>query len=241
MPAAPPAPIRKARWKSKSATTPPQTKRCRSKSTWGRILFDSKLSARPAARTTLTHPLAHELPGWHTGTVRRLGPANALEADDSRPLVVEVRRAARYGLVTRQPARQRPSSSYFIERALAPAPVEPRSLATSESEPSVVRIDPQQLELDALAPVDLLLLDHPGKLSRESLGLIASLVRRGKNLLYVASEPVDASNLAVLAEAASSDWQLAVQFVPRSSTPGPHAAHLERSSPQRAAFFGLRR
>ena len=45
------------------------------------------------------------------------------------------------------------------------------------------------------------MLDHPGRLPAESIKLLASLLRRGRPVLYVAAEPADATNLGVLADA----------------------------------------
>ena len=50
---------------------------------------------------------------------------DALAADDVRPFVLEVRPAPTYALITRQSAEQRPSSSYYLERALSAAAPRP--------------------------------------------------------------------------------------------------------------------
>ncbi len=61
------------------------------------------------------------------------------------------------------------------------------------------------------------MIDHSGKLSSESVKLIAGMLRRGRGLLYVASEPVDATNLKMLAESAGSDLKMPVEFSPPSA------------------------
>ena len=60
----------------------------------------------------------------------------------------------------------------------------------------------------------MIVLDHPGKLAPTDAEEIAALVRRGKGLLYIAAEPIDAVNLALLARAADNDWKLPVTFAP---------------------------
>jgi hypothetical protein len=77
-----------------------------------------------------------------------------------------------------------------------------------------VRIDPAHLDREALAPADLIVLDHPGKLSPEAVNLLVALVQRGRPLLYVAAEPVDATNLRLLGDAAGSALQMPVEFMP---------------------------
>jgi len=62
-------------------------------------------------------------------------------------------------------------------------------------------------------------LDHPGKLPSETIGLLASLIARGKAVLYVAAEPVDASNLKLLVEAAGPALKMPVEFVPPTGAP----------------------
>src|SRR6185436_10172659 len=78
----------------------------------------------------------------------------------------------------------------------------------------VQRVDPKNLDKNDVAGADLIVLEHPGKLSQESINLLAALLRRGRAILYIAAEPVDASNLKILAGAAGSDMQMPVEFVP---------------------------
>ena len=68
----------------------------------------------------------------------------------------------------------------------------------------IKRVDPSRAGNDALLAADLLLLDHPGKLSDEIVQLLASLLHRGRGVLYVVTEPADAVNLKRLAQAAGS-------------------------------------
>jgi hypothetical protein len=160
-------------------------------------------------RTTLTDQLRRRQEGWLSGQARLLGVDDALAADNSRPLVVQVRPKPAYVLVTRQPSRLRPSSSHFLECALVPD-----ARMGDKAAASLTRVDPAQLDRRVLAPATLIVLDHPGRLSREAIGLLAGLMRRGRPILYVASEPIDAGNLKRLAEAAGSGLQMPVEFTP---------------------------
>jgi hypothetical protein len=168
--------------------------------------------------------------GWQGGEARLLGVDDALKADDARPFVLNVRPGVVYLLVTREPAGELASSSYYVERALAPGgkgvrftlPTRPEgSFAQNEPDPfsgrgteKVLRVRPGQLDQETLAPADLVVLDHPGKLSAEAIGMLASLIARGKAVFYVAAEPVDASNLKLLVEAAGPALKMPVEFVP---------------------------
>src|SRR5207247_2079323 len=46
------------------------------------------------------------------------------------------------------------------------------------------------------------------------INLVAALLQRGKSVLYVAAEPVDAGNLKMLGDAAGSDLKMPVEFAP---------------------------
>jgi len=159
--------------------------------------------------TTLTEDIALRTTGWQWGEARLVGVDDALQADNVRPLVVQIRDRPVYALVTRQPASLRPSSSHFLECALVPD----KHLGEKASA-DVTRIDPAAMDRQSLAPADLVLLDHCGKLAEENIHLLADLMRRGRPIVYVAAETIDATNLQRLAEAAGGGLQLPVRFTP---------------------------
>ena len=78
----------------------------------------------------------------------------------------------------------------------------------------LVRLNPTSLDRETLAPADLIALDHPGKLDEPAVKLLAGLLRRGRPILYVTSEAVDANNLKQLTESAGRSLQLPVEFAP---------------------------
>jgi hypothetical protein len=157
--------------------------------------------------------LAAEVPlrglGWLAGEARLLDVQDALAGDNVRPFMLEVRPAPTYALITRQPADVRPSSSYYLERALVPV-----AAGAGRSEGRVLRMDPAHVDREALAAAEVLVLDHPGKLPAETLQFLATALRRGRGVFYVAAEPTDATNLKLLAEAAGSELQMPVEFAP---------------------------
>jgi hypothetical protein len=160
-------------------------------------------------RTTLSTEVPLRSAGWQTGEARLVNVQDALAADNVRPFVLDVRPAPTYALLTSQLAEQVPSSSYYLERALSPM-----AGRTGRPEARVVRINANALDRDALATTDVLVLDHPGRLSEETIRLLATLLRRGRGIFYVAAEPQDAVNLQLLADAAGADLQLPVTFAP---------------------------
>lgn len=165
----------------------------------------------PKRRTTLSEEVEFRGLGWQSGRATLVGVDDALADDDTRPLVVQVRPKPVYVLLTRQSADRRPSSSHFLECSLVPDAVRGnRDKASAD----VRRIDPAQVDRTALAPADMIFLDHPGKLSDEAITLLAGLLRRGRPIVYVAGEMIDATNLKRLADAAGSGLQMPVEFIP---------------------------
>jgi hypothetical protein len=160
-------------------------------------------------KTTLTTELVLAQPGWQTGEARLLAVDDSLAADNVRPLAIEVRPQPTYLLLTRQPTGKGANSSYYLERALVP--YQPRQGQASEK---VVRADPARVEREVVAAADLVVLDHPGKLPAPLIDLLAALLRRGRGMLYVAAEPIDATNLKLLVQAAGTGLQMPVEFMP---------------------------
>ena len=172
----------------------------------------------PGVATTLsslvTMPAAA---GFLTGEAKLIGTSDALAADDRRPLAIRVGPLPMYALLTREPSAPHPSSSHFLERALVPG----KSQSGGALE-SVVRMDPSQLDRNAVASASLLVLDHPGFLSDETINLLATAVRRGRGMMYVAAEAVDAQNLARFARSAGADLKMPVDLVPADTDKPRH-------------------
>ena len=76
-------------------------------------------------------------------------------------------------------ANQRPSSAYYLERALTSG----GRRAPGRADNRLRRLDPDRLDRELLAPADVIVLDHPGKLAGESARLLVSLLRRGRGPL----------------------------------------------------------
>jgi len=165
-------------------------------------------------KTTLMTEVTLDVAGWQAGEAKLAGVEDALAADDRRAFVVHVKPAPVYALVTRESPDPRPTSSHFLERALAPT--SGRSAPHRAGE-KVVRLSPTQLDQQTAAGADLIVLDHPGKLSPESIQLLAAVLRRGRPVLYVATEPIDATNLKLLSQAAGGDLKMPVAFMPAPS------------------------
>jgi hypothetical protein len=154
---------------------------------------------------------------WQWGTARLVGVDDALAADNELPIVGRVRAAPRTALVTRQSAKVRPSASYFLETALAPAARGATSAASSSG--SVVRLDPSQKNPETAAGCDVIVVDRPGRLGDEWITYLVGAARRGRVLIYAAEEAIDATNLMRLAKTAERDWRFPVDFSPPPAKP----------------------
>ena len=163
-------------------------------------------------RTTLTEEINLRGTGWRSGEARLLDVDDALAADNKCPFVVHLRPKPTYAIATRQPATQRPSSSHFLECALVPD-----GQIKEKASANVIRLDPASIDRDSLTPADLIVLDHCGKLSEETIKLLAGFMRRGHPILYVASDLIDATNLKKLVELAGSGLQMPIEFAPPPS------------------------
>jgi hypothetical protein len=167
----------------------------------------------PAGMTvTLTTKIKLNQIGWQVGQVRLSGVEDALLADNSRWFVIDVHPKCTYALITREATEPRPCSSHYLERALMP-----KVARSGQSKEKVVRIAASQLSKESLAGSNMIVLDHPGKLSTESIQLLTALLRRGRPLFYVTAEPADATNLRRIADAAGTDMQLPVQLMAPSA------------------------
>ncbi|MFW6124503.1 MAG: BatA domain-containing protein [Pirellulales bacterium] len=161
------------------------------------------------APVTLTDQLDMRGTGWRAGRASLVGIDDALPADNARGVVVQFHGKPHYLLVTRQRPEQRPSSSHYLQCALMPG-------AGGEEDASggPRLVEPSRLDATAVSAADVVLLDHPGLLPEESISLLAGLLRRGRPIVYVAAEPVDATNLQRLGEAAGGGLRMPVEFVP---------------------------
>lgn len=165
------------------------------------------------ALTTLTTTIVPTRAGWLSGEATLVGNEDPLPADDSVPCVVRVHPPARLVMLTRQSRDQKPSSSWYVQRALAPTnPNAERADERPSGSERFVRTTEEDFATLATAAIDVLVVDHPGRLADETIGRIAGLLRRGTGVIYIAAERVDALNLAGLVDASGGAIRLPVEF-----------------------------
>lgn len=162
----------------------------------------------PRATRTIAEMMAFERPGWYHGEARIESNLDVLPEDDRRPLAVRVRPAPRVLLVTRQPSTDVPSSSWYLQQAIGVA----LSSGTG-AEPPITVVHPGRLAPASWPEADLYVIDHPGLLDSTSVQWVASRVRRGRGLLYVASELADAMNVEQLGQTLGSGFEPPVRLL----------------------------
>ncbi len=177
--------------------------------TFGEASYRAEGVCLADGRTTLVTEAVPRAIGWQIGRAKLIANDDALPEDDERAFVIDVRPPPVFALLTRQNANARPTSSYYLERALVPTEVR-----DNRPSPRVVRFDPNEVDRELLSTADLIVLDHPGQLSGEMLAKFSDLLRRGKGVFYIASEAADAANLKRLTDQAGMRLRLPVEFAP---------------------------
>lgn len=97
-----------------------------------------------------------------------------------------------------------PSSSYYVERA-------GQQLFSRKQ---FFRTSPRSLDQERLRLADVIVINHPGRLSTEDIARIVDRMERGAGLLYFSAEPADAVNLQAIAQKSGAALQLPVRFLP---------------------------
>ena len=207
---------------------------------WKRTLAGSVL---PAGTKTLVETVTLDEVGWAYGIAKLENNLDVLADDDSRPVAVRVRAPLRVLMVSRQNANEFPSSSYYLEQALNVAlgqssSVDPNA-ADSRQTPAVSRVHPARDPLRSWPASDIIALEHPGALSSDMIGYLATTLRRGQGILYVTSELVDAMNIKQLGELLGSQFQPPVELAPSDTSAQRKDLFLRQVKSREPPFSGL--
>jgi hypothetical protein len=194
---------------------------------WQRSLTTS-VPARSSR--TLTQTLAIDQLGWIHGSVSLMSNLDAVVADDSRPLVVEVRDAPQIVLISRQPASASLTSSWYLQQALNVA------FADQRNETPVQRLHRGRTTPALWPESDVYVIDHPGSLDDDAIAFLTARVRRGRGLLYVTSELADAMNMKKLAASLGSGFEPPVELSAASSDRSREELFVSRVASRRRPF-----
>ena len=169
---------------------------------------------------TLTASMKFAQPQWVSGWIELEGNSDAIVADDSRPIAFRIERPPKVVVLTKSSPKTEANSVFFLRQALeiiaGPATLSDKTDTNAYARTQT--IDPNNTGVDAIAEIlsdaDIFLINHCGALDLSIVDTISLRVRRGKGLLYIASELVDAVNLDLFATAMGSGYQPPVQLVP---------------------------
>ena len=143
----------------------PSTRKVAVEVTLGNSAWRLAGTCPPGRRTTLKEEIGVRRPGWQTGEARLLGVDDALAADNVCPFALLVRPQPTYVLLTRQ--RRAASHVEPVPRMCPGAGrCEGTATATVESPRQGRSHGSRRAGNPTLAAGDLIVLDHPGKLSR---------------------------------------------------------------------------
>ena len=180
--------------------------------------FDATI--QPQSTRTLSESLSFDEVGWKFGWAKLESNLDVLPDDDQRPVALHVRPPVRVLMISKQNANDVPSSSFYLQQALNVAlngPVAHNPTSNTKGSEVLVRVNPIRDDVRNWPQCDVYVIDHPGSLPIDALQLIASQLRRGKGLLYVTSELVDAVNFKQLGDILGSDFQPPVELVPNNA------------------------
>ena len=164
---------------------------------------------------TLTANMKFSQPRWVTGWIELQGNNDAMPIDDSRPIAFRIEPPPKVMVLTKPTSSKVTNGAFFLQQALEVIAGPSRSTdAKAIAVSRIQSMDPAQASADSLNDIDLFLVNHAGALDPSIVDAIASRVRRGKGLLYIASELVDAVNLDMFATAIGSGYQPPIQLVP---------------------------
>ena len=189
---------------------------CRVELTGVQRVVDVTLPPQSVQRVSIQMPCDEA--GWKYGWAKLQNNLDSLPEDDERPLAINVRQPIKVLLVSRQSETEIPSSSFYLSQALnvalAEDPTAGFDTPGTSNAATITRVHPQKSSLASWPECDVMIIDHPGSISGEITRGIAAQLRRGKGIFYVASELVDAVNIAQLADALGGDFQPPVSLHP---------------------------
>lgn len=170
--------------------------------------------------STLTASMKFNQPQWVTGWIDLQDNNDSIPADDSRPIAFRIEQPPKVVVITKSTNRKEAKGAFFLRQALEVIAGTARSNdKTNIQSGRIQSFDPGTANLDTANldnwnDADIYLIHQCGALDRSVIDAISSRVRRGKGLLYIASELVDAVNLDMFATAMGSGYQPPVQLVP---------------------------
>ncbi|MEQ9407356.1 MAG: BatA and WFA domain-containing protein [Fuerstiella sp.] len=182
------------------------------------------------SQTSLAGRLPIDSDGWLTGSVRIVSSDDALPADDSLPIGLQARPPPRLAVLTRDKVDRTGSAAWYVDRALA------ASLSGVSTPDAIIHTDAADPDVEILRSADIVVAARPGRLSNDLIAVLTAMLQRGRSLLYVASDQLDATNLNALTAALGSSARMPVEYLPRPGERGGVKRFLTTVDRRRSPF-----
>ena len=192
------------------------------------IPFEGHCAARSETSISGRVPIAGD--GWHTGTARIVSADDALPADDTTAIGLQAWPQPKLAILTRDKEDRTASAAWYVERALA------ASIASSGDE-AMFRIDAGDPDIEALRAADIVVAARPGRLSNDLTTVLTAMLQRGRSLLYIASDQLDATNLNDISASLGSAARMPVEYMPRPGERGGTNRFLTSVDRRRSPFI----
>ncbi len=163
----------------------------------------------PRSQTTLVGRVPINGDGWHTGTARLIAANDSLPADDELPIALQAWPQPKLAILTRDKADKTASTAWFIQRALD------ATISSKAAKESTFIVDAADPDIEALRMADIVVAVRPGRFSADLKSVLTAMMQRGRSLLYVASDQLDATNLNELVASLGSAARMPVEYLPR--------------------------
>lgn len=197
----------------------------------GKVIAPFEGHLPPRAKTSLVGRAPTPEAGWQIGEVTLTGVNDALEIDNSRAVAVKVSPPPNIIFLTRERRNYIASSAYFLDRAVNASGVN----GFTKAKP-VLWLDAADPDVEELRTADIVLVVRSGRMTKQTTAVLAAMIERGTNVLYVAADALDAANLKDLVDSLGSSVRLPVEFVPLSSQRGSSQRFLTDVDSAQAPF-----
>ncbi len=206
------------------------------------IPFEGQCAARSTVSIGGGIPVNGE--GWHFGVATLMDASDALPDDDQLAIGLQAHPAPRIAIVSRDRPDQVPSALYYIDRALTSAFAgaaggsanNTATVGSDSQKRAIAHLDAADPDVEILRQSDVIVLARPGRLSADTITVLTAMLQRGRSLLYVAGDQLDAANVKDLLQLLGSSAQLPVEFLPRPSSRSQTARFLTDVNRRQAPF-----
>lgn len=178
----------------------------------GSVVLPFEGHCPPRSETTIAGRVPVETDGWHFGSARIVTADDALPADDSIPVAIQAWPKPRLAILSRDSPDRTASSAWYISRAVA------TTGGARYDADSVLSVDSADPDMEAMRGADIVIAAGPGRMSDDLLTVLTAMLQRGKSLLYIASDQLDANNLHDLTAALGSSVSMPVEYLPRPNS-----------------------